>query len=213
MRILAITPIRVTDEELARRQERYDRLAPAGIEVHLENLAETPDVPRALDTAEQVATSEALVAAQLATVDTTRYDALLPDCVLDPVVGTAHGLPLPLHGISRLAAHHLTGLGGRVGAVARNRPIADELDRKLASYGITTARPTEVMDLSFDAIADDAVWASAVADTVSGLGLDTVINACSAVEVGAHESGPVLVDPTRLALEVLALHARTATPA
>ncbi len=29
MRVVAITPIHVTDEELARRQERYTRLAPA----------------------------------------------------------------------------------------------------------------------------------------------------------------------------------------
>jgi Asp/Glu/hydantoin racemase len=210
MRILAITPIRVTDDELVRRQERYDRLAPAGVQVHLDNLADSPDAPRALDTAEQVAASETLLAAQFSTADPSRYDALLPDCVLDPLVGGNHHLPLPLHGISRLTAHHLTGLGGRIGAVARNGAIADELDRKLASYGIVTTAPTAVMDLSFDAIADDAVWAEAVDATISHLDLDAVINACSAVDVSAHGSGPRLVDPTRLALELLGLHAHRA---
>lgn len=212
-RVLAITPIRVTDEELARRQARYDRLSPPGVEVHLDNLADTPGVPRALDTAEQVATSERLMAAQLAGADPSRYDALLPDCVLDPVVGTDHDLPLPLHGLTRLSAHHLAGLGVRIGAVARNRAIADELDRKLASYGLATAGPTAVMDLSFDAIADDAVWAAAVADTVTGLDVDVVLNACSAVEVGEQGSGPRLVDPTRTALALLGLQVRAAVPA
>jgi hypothetical protein len=210
MRILAITPIRVAEEELARRQARYDRLCPPGVEVHLDNLADTGDAPYALDTGEQVAVSEALMARQLAAVDPAAYDALLPDCVLDPVVGSGVDLPLPLHGITRLAAHHLAGLGARIGAVARNRAIADELDRKLASYGLGTARPTDVMDLSFAAIADDALWAAAVEDTVSGLDVEVVLNACSAVEVGEQGSGPRLVDPTRLALELLGLHARTA---
>jgi hypothetical protein len=213
MRILAITPIVVSEQELARRQARYDRLAPAGVEVHLQNLAETPGAPRALDTADQVAASEALLADEFAAVDPGRYDALMPDCVLDPGVGGGHDLPLPLHGISRLTAHHLAGLGGRIGAVARNRPIAGELDRKLASYGLRLAAPTAVMDLSFDAIADDAVWARAVAGTIAGLECDVVINACSAVEVGAQTAGPRLVDPTRMALELLGLHAGQAVPA
>lgn len=204
MRILAITPIRVGDLELARRQERYDGLAPKGVDVHLVNLADTPDAPRALDTAEQVRTSETL----LAVADLTANDALLPDCVLDPVIGGKHDLPLPLHGISRLAAHHLAGLGGRIGAAARNQPIADNLDRKPAAYNILTAAPTAIMDLSFDAIADDAVWARAVVETTAGLDRDVVFNACSAVEVGKHRSGLRLVDPTRLAMELLGLQAR-----
>ena len=212
MRILAITPIRVTEEELVRRQARYDRLCPPGVEVHLDNLA-APDAPRALDTADDVAASERLVGEQLAGADPTQYDALLPDCVLDPVVGTGADLPLPLHGITRLSAHHLVGLGARLGAVARNRAIADELDRKLATYGLPTSGPTAVMDLSFDAIADDAVWAAAAAETVAGLDVDMVLNACSAVDVSAPTTGPRLVDPTRLALRLLALSARTAVRA
>ena len=47
MRVIAITPIHVTDEELARRQERYSRLAPEGVTVELRNL--TKQSPVALD--------------------------------------------------------------------------------------------------------------------------------------------------------------------
>ena len=214
MRILAITPIVVSADELARRQARYDRLAPAGVEIVLHNLADTEQAPRALDTREQIATSEALVAAQMARADVDAFDALLPDCVLDPVVGTdlAAAMPLPVHGISRLSAHHLAGSGARVSGVARNQPIADELDRKLAQYGVKTAGPTAVLNLSVEAIADDAVWTAAVTRTVRDLDVDAVLNACSAVEVapgGPGAPGPAVVDPTATALRVLGVLAAT----
>ena len=38
MRVLAITPIHVGPEELARRQRRYDRLAPEGMSVTVVDL-------------------------------------------------------------------------------------------------------------------------------------------------------------------------------
>ena len=40
MKVVSITPIHVTEEELKRRQARYERLAPAGITVELRNLSE-----------------------------------------------------------------------------------------------------------------------------------------------------------------------------
>ena len=43
MRLRAITPIVVPDDELARRQIRYDELCPPGVTLHLDNLAAGPD--------------------------------------------------------------------------------------------------------------------------------------------------------------------------
>lgn len=203
MRILAITPIAVDDEELARRQARYDRLSPAGLTVHLENVGNGSEVPRALETAEDIVASEAVLLERYAAVDTHRYDAFLPDCVLDPVVEHADRMPRPVHGIGRLTAHYLAGLGLTTGAVARNQAIANELDRKLASYGIATAKLTVVMDLTVEDIADDATWAAAVERTVAGLDCQAVINACSAVEVTEHSGGPLLLDPTAAALRMI----------
>lgn len=207
MHLLAITPIHVDTEELARRQERYDRLAPAGVTVRLEDLGDGLEVPRALETAMDVRASEEAVVARLAAADTAGVDAFLPDCVLDPAVDHAHPLPLPVFGIGRLCAGFLAGVGGRMGAVARNRAIADELDRRLASYDLAPQVPTEVLDLSVEDITDAAVWASAVRDRVGRMPVSTVLNACSAVEVGEPDSGPLLVDPTRVALQLLGLHA------
>jgi Asp/Glu/hydantoin racemase len=206
MRLLAITPIHVSDAELARRQARYDRLAPASVSVHLEDLGVGPDVPRALETGEDIAASESELVKRFAAVDASGVDAFLPDCVLDPVVDHQSSLPRPVFGIGRLSAHFLAGFGVRLGSVARNRAIAAELDRKMAGYGLETATSTAVLDLSVDDIADDAAWAEAVERTVSHLDCDVVINACSAVEVSGERPGPVLVDPTRLALRMVGLH-------
>lgn len=208
MRLLAITPIDVSAEEVARRQARYDRLSPSGVRVHVENVGS--DAPRALETAEDIAASEAALLDRYAAVGPTDYDAFLPDCVLDPVLDHAASLPVPVHGIGRLTAHYLAGLGMPAGAVARNQAIAAELDRRLEAYGLGPAVPTAVMDLSVDDIADEATWAAAVERTVAGLGARAVINACSAVDVTRDPRGPVLVDPTATALRMLATLAEVA---
>ncbi|WP_435741908.1 aspartate/glutamate racemase family protein [Nocardioides sp. SYSU DS0663] len=216
MRILAITPIVVDAEELGRRQARYDQLSPAGIRVELENLGTGGSLPRALESAEDIAASEAALLERFGAADSTAYDAYLPDCVLDPVVDHADQLARPVHGIGRLAAHYLAGLGATTGAVARNRAIADELDRRLTGYGLDP-RPTAVLDLSVTDIADDAAWTAAVERTIETLDCDVVLNACSAVALTRPAGGspvpdrgaerPAVLDPTAAALRALAMFA------
>lgn len=229
MRLLAITPIVVDDAELARRQARYDALAPAGVTVVLEHLdpgssgggptgepdGQTPRLPRALDTADDVRASERALHARYAAVDPTGWDAYLPDCVLDPLADLAEaagggdtGLARPVLGLGRLTAAFVTGQGARLGAVARNAPIAAELDRRLGQYAAATVAPTAVLDLSVDDIADDATWAAAVERAVEDLDCDFVLNACSAVDVAEQARAPYVLDPTATALALLGLRAR-----
>jgi Asp/Glu/hydantoin racemase len=204
MHLLAITPIHVSEQELARRQRRYDALAPAGVTVHLDDLGAGPEVPRALETAEDIVASEAALVKRFSDADLAGVDGLLPDCVLDPVVDDAFAMPRPVFGLGRLCAHFAAGFG-RVGAVARNAAIAAELDRKLDSYGIELAQRTAVLDLPVDGIADGPAWTAAVARTVQDLPCTFVINACSAVDVTQHSGGPVLLDPTSVALQLIGL--------
>jgi Asp/Glu/hydantoin racemase len=201
MRLLAITPIVVDEAELARRQARYDELAPDGVRVVLERLE---DGPRALETEADMRASEEALLARYRQADPAQWDGFLPDCVLDPLVDADYGLERPVFGIGRLAAGFVAAQGGRLGAVARNAAIAAELDRRLASYGVATVAPTAVLDLAVEDISDDAVWAAAVARTVDGLDCDFVLNACSAVEVEEQRSAPYLLDPTAAALALLA---------
>ncbi|HEV7145583.1 MAG TPA: aspartate/glutamate racemase family protein [Pedococcus sp.] len=213
MRLLAITPIHVSDDELRRRQGRYDRLAPQGVSVRLEDVGSGSHVPRSLETAEDIVASEEALLARFGQADLTDVDGLLPDCVLDPVVEHEQSIPLPVFGICRLSAHFLAGFGGRLGAVARNQAIASELDRKLKSYGMTPERSTVVLDLSVEDIADDALWAAAVDRTVASLPCDYVINACSAVDIARSVAGPTLVDPTWTALRLVAMAGTVGGPA
>lgn len=210
MRVKSITPIRVTDAELARRQARYDELAPAGIEVELVNLADGPDVPRRLESADDIAVSERLVAAEIASTDPGAHDAVLPDCVLDPgVISSAGSAPVPAYGILQLSSGFLAALGHRFGAVTRNEPIARELRACLRRYG--TDRDFDdvvVLDLDFDDIEKHEVWNAAidsVRDRFTARSVLAVINGCSAVDVVDRDGGATVIDPTRLAMRMLGL--------
>jgi Asp/Glu/hydantoin racemase len=209
MRLLAVTPICVPIEELARRQDRYDRLAPAGVEIKLENLGTGSDIPRSLDSRDDLAASEAAVIARLADAGDSPFDGFLPDCVLDPGVDAgALEISKPVFGILKMTAHFFAGQGARVGAVARNAAIASELDRKLHSYGLAlTHGRTAVLGLSVEDIANTARWNHAVSEHLQRIHVDAVINGCSAVEVSGPGTG-VLVDPTALALQLIGIGAR-----
>ena len=212
MRLLAWTPIVVGADELARRQSRYDRLSPAHVEVVLRDLGGIfPSATRALESDDDIRTSEDLVVSAFGNSDPEGFDAFLPDCVLDPAIH-AEGLALPILGLSHLAATFLAAQGATVGALARNRAIAHELDRRLASYAVKR-EPTLVMDLSFEDIADDETWRRAVESHAGRLTCDFALNACSAVELGSPATDTVVVDPTALSLRLLGLRAELAEAA
>ena len=204
MRLLSITPITVTETELARRQARYDKFAPTGLTVVLRNLNQP--APRALDQQSDVIESDTCLARDLETIDLTRFDAVLPDCVLDP--GFRQNQDPLIVGMLESVVSHLASAGHKIGAVTRNPAIGAELVRRISEYGFDKEFVgLEVLNLSFDAISDDATWNSALRRALVALeakGATAVINGCSAVDV--DESGLKLkvVDPTELALQLIA---------
>lgn len=205
MRIRAITPIRVGDEELARRRERYRRLSPVGVTVELDNLSDGP--PR-LETAEDITTSEDLVIADAQRTDPDHFDLVLPDCVLDPAVDSGETTPVPVVGLLKLSASFLAAIGQRFSAVTRNEAIGQEVVNRVKRYGLEHAfAGCEVLDLDFEAISDEARWHESlrpVRERFAERGVGIVINGCSAVDVAAEEGlATVVVDPARLALDLL----------
>lgn len=210
MRLAAITPIRVPTDELARRQARYDRLAPPPMRVLLLNL-DGPDAPAALDTAADIRRSDELVAAEARGLDPGTFDAVLPDCVLDPGVDRLAGqAPVAVCGMLRLTGAFLAGHGVAYGSVTRNPAIGDELADRLRAYQLDAAFVgNAVLDLDFAAVADDARWTAALHDAaaaLAGKGAGAVINGCSAVDLsgGTPAPGAAVIDPTALALRLLA---------
>jgi Asp/Glu/hydantoin racemase len=202
----ATTPIHVGPQELTRRQQRYDRLAPPGLAVRLHDLP--ADAPAALETAADIERSERFVPAAMAAVPLGDFAAALPDCVLEPGAGPDGAeLSMPLHGILRLTCGFLAGAGAPFGAVARNPAIAAELTRKVVAYGFARSFVgAVVLDLDVGAIADPVLWNAALTAAVRGLaaaGAAAVVNGCSAVDVSAADLPAAVVDPTELALGLL----------
>lgn len=207
MRIYSVTPIHVDETELARRQARYDQLSPSGVTIELHDIG--PDAPSALNTTAEVRASESIVADSMWKAAQEGYDAVLPDCVLDPAVADlSRCLKVPVLGLLRLSVGQAVAMGQRVGAVTRNQAIADELVARVEAYGWADSfTGVEVLDLDVDAISDSARWDQALAGAVQRLesvGTSVVINGCSAVEVtSARVGGAHMVDPTALALRLV----------
>lgn len=202
MRIFSVTPINVGAEELARRQHRYNELLPDGFTLDLTDIGDAG--PSALDTAEDIAASEAAVIAALRAAP-DGYDLLLPDCVLDPGVADLMG-ELPVVGILQLSLGWQIVRGRRVGMVARNQAIADELMARSAAYGWSDrVDRVEVLGLGVEAISDHDLWTDSLGSAITRFDptVRTVINGCSAVEVDDFDAVSV-VDPTGLALRLLA---------
>ncbi len=212
MRLFAITPLHVDGNELRRRQARYDRLSPAPLQVVLHDLG--GDAPTSLDTVEDIRRSEELVNRAFSGVDPKDYVAAFPDCVLDPAVETLDGrVAVPVFGLLRLASAFLAGSGRRFGAVTRNRPIAEELKDRIDAYGLHNLfTRVEVLDLTVDAISDDDAWDDRLGRAVARLaadGAESILNGCSAVDLRAVPHGVPVVDPTQLALSMLAIGLKT----
>lgn len=208
MRILAITPIHVGDEELARRQERYTRLAPAGVEVTVVDLPS--DAPRALNTDDDVRASDEFVA-DVMTANRDGFDLVLPDCVLDPAFAPSKNDDAA-RGLLHQAVTSVTKSGEPFGVIVRNEAIAKELRRRLVEYGMDADLvDIQVMDLPFEAVTNHEMWNAAMTEAVASLaqrGARSVINGCSAVDVDEEGLGVRVVDPTQEALEALAAQGR-----
>lgn len=206
MRIHASTPLYVGDEELARRQARYDRIAPAGVTVELHDL---PDAaPRSLESEADCRASEDFVVEALSAAP--RYvDAVFADCVLDPGITTLHTmLSIPAIGILRTNLAHGKALGRTTAAVVRNQAIADEMRRVADENGFgDVLTDIRLLELDFAAVTDHDRWQAqlqSAADDAATAGASTLLNGCSAVDTDAT-TGPVTVyDPVARALRLFA---------
>ena len=209
MKLRAVAPIVLSDDEVERRQARYSALAPDGVEIEMANLSQGPD---RLESDHDVRASEELVYAEAMQTDWDRYQAVLLDCVLDPALERIEAsAPRPVIGITRLSSGYLAGLGHDFGAVARNGPIAAELERRIGDFGHGGALAgVQVLSLSLEDVAQAERWNAVLAEAVLEpplAGVGSVINGCSAVEVRPN-AGPAVVDPTALALDLVGTASR-----
>jgi Asp/Glu/hydantoin racemase len=208
MRLRAITPIVLPDDELERRRVRYSAISPPNISIQLDNL---PSGPSRLETENEIRMSETLVFEEAMRTDVGRFDGIFLDCVLDPALEQLQSVSsVPVFGISYLVSNFLGSLGFEMAAVARNEAIAHELADRIDVFGWSDQmHGVIVLDLSLQDIGDTALWNRTVGERLSQGDLDqvdVVINGCSAVEV-RPAGGPQVIDPTALALRLVGLGA------
>ena len=156
MRLKTITPLYVTPDELQRRQERYDRLAPAPLTMTMINLP--ANAPLTLGTEGACRASDAFVYKEAMQTKTETFDGIFLDCVLDPSSEELErDSALPVFSLLKLSATHLASLGHQLATVTRNGVIADELEHKIKSYGLADCfHGVIVLNLSYEDVADDA---------------------------------------------------------
>lgn len=204
MKLIAITPIKVTEAELARRQKRYQRIAPEGLEIELLNLA-MPTAPTSLDQESDIRKSDLGVSESLHALPSDEFDFAMPDCVLDP--GYRQGGSNQVLGMLEKVVSDLAAKGESIGAVTRNAPIGEELIRRIKEYGYgNNFAGLAVLQLSFDAIDDEVLWHKALeiaVDELAQKGATVVINGCSAVNVNQGSLKLPVIDPAAYALNLL----------
>lgn len=208
MRVRTITPLHLTEEEIARRQVRYNQLAPAGVEMVMANLPADADVPRSLGTEAECRASDHVVYQVAMQTDPAEFDAIFLDCVLDPSLAELErDAPIPVYGITKLAGMHLANADHRFAAVTRNQIIGDELAACIERHGFADHfAGVKVLHLSFDDIADDTKWNAAlgrVLNELSESNVSALFNGCSAVNVEETGHNIAVIDPTALALQQL----------
>ncbi|HTW13307.1 MAG TPA: aspartate/glutamate racemase family protein, partial [Solirubrobacteraceae bacterium] len=204
--ILACTPLHVGAAELARRQERYDRIAPPGMRIQLRDLP--PSAPRSLECEADMRASERYVIESLRAVP-DGFDAVLADCVLDPGITTLQReLSLPALGILRLNLAHGRALGRPSAAVVRNGAIAAEMRAVADACGLGDALlDVMLLDLDFSAVADHDRWQARLAEVAVGAaraGARHLLNGCSAVDTDAVGAPIAVYDPVARALALAA---------
>lgn len=211
MRLRAITPIRVTEEEIRRRQDRYNRLAPAGIELDVHNLPDRPDVPWQLNSRADILASDYYVFTEGLRTDRAAYDGIFIDCVLDPALEPlAAEAGIPVFGPTRLTLGLMAGLGLRFAGVCRNEAIARAMAERVRAYGYgDQLSEVAVLRLSFDAVSDNTIWNDTMQRVLNGLEergeVQALINGCSAVDCAQSGGGKVrVVDPVAAALQMIA---------
>jgi Asp/Glu/hydantoin racemase len=203
MRVIAITPVHVTEEEFNRRQARYDRISPEGLKVDLVNFSEIE--PKELETSLDVLASDLGLIADIHSIKRHDFDFLMPDCVLDP--GFRQDGDEFVVGMLESVINNLVNSGHQIGAVTRNEAIGAELVRRIDEYGYSANFVgNEVINLSFDAISNDDLWHESLETAVEKLaakGASIVINGCSAVNLIEARLVLQVIDPAEMALSLI----------
>ena len=133
LRIKIISPLKATETDLARRQQRYSQHAGPETRVLVENL---DGGPAALNTSGDVLASAAAIYRQGQKTIAGEYDAILIDCVFDPAVGELReATNLPTFGPTRVTLPLINLVASDFSIIARTQRQCELLAETVSGYG------------------------------------------------------------------------------
>lgn len=209
-RIKIISPLEATEDDLLRRQRRYNEQAASGTQLVVENLA---GGPAALDTAGDVLTSAAAIFQQAKNTTSDDYDAILIDCVFDPAVEELREeTGIPTFGPTRVTLPLISLVSPNFSIIARSNRQCELLTETVTAYGfghqICSIR---ALGISYEeakqpGIFNRAMWES-LEDAVSSDGARAIMFGSTTMsitgEMRTRSHGVPLFMPGMVALKVI----------
>ncbi len=132
-RVKIISPIKIDEADLKRRQLRYGETAGQGTQIQVFNL---PEGPTTLDTVADVVFCEYAVFQQGANTRADEFDAILIDCVFDPAIDRLRDhTGLPTFGPMRTTLSLIPLVAKRFSILARSEKQCELLADLVKRYG------------------------------------------------------------------------------
>lgn len=132
-KVKIISPLKATEDDLLRRQQRYSERASPDTHLVVENLS---GGPLALNTSGDVLTSAAAIFEQGKDTTPDEFDAILIDCVFDPAVEELReATGLPSFGPTQVTLPLITFVSPNFSIIARTNRQCELLAETVTGYG------------------------------------------------------------------------------
>lgn len=160
-RVKIVSPIKIDEADLKRRQVRYGEAAGPGTQIEVFNL---PEGPTTLDTAADLVFCEYAVFQQGANTRADEFDAILIDCVFDPAVDSLRDhTGLPTFGPMRTTLSLVPLVAKRFSIIARSEKQCELLTDLLQRYGYgDVLASTRALGISYAEARKSEVFAQAM---------------------------------------------------
>lgn len=148
-RVKIISPLQASEDDLLRRQRRYNEQAISDTQLVVENLT---GGPTALNTAGDVLTSAAAIFQQGKSTNKDDFDAILIDCVFDPAVEELQeATGLPSFGPTEVTLPLISLMSSNFSIIARTNRQCELLSETVTTYGFgDQIRSTRALDISYE---------------------------------------------------------------
>lgn len=149
LRLKIVSPLKATEDDLARRQRRYSRHAGTDTRLQVENLE---GGPAALNSSGDVLASAAAIYRQALDTSSKAWDAILIDCVFDPAVDEIReATGIPTFGPTRTTLPLIPLVAGNFSIIARSRRQCELLAEVVAAQGyIDYLHSLHALDISYE---------------------------------------------------------------